>query len=194
MQWGRRVLRKASQAIGRAYSGLFIVLLLLIGTPLGVAGGGPSTARNPLAPDGRMLFDDADRCPVCAMFPARYPQTAAAMTLTAGETYYFCSNGCLLRCWLRPGVYLGRPQTDIDRLVVRDYFSGRPIDAQKAVWVAGSDVIGPMGPAVVALGDAAQLATFKRRHGGTIVFRFDRLDDDLWRRISRHELPTSPAK
>lgn len=191
---GERVLRKASQIIGRAYSDLFIVLLLLIGTPLGVAGGGPSTARNPLAPDDSMLFDDADRCPVCAMFPARYPQTAAAMTLTSGETYYFCSNGCLLRCWLRPGVYLGRPQTAIDRLVVRDYFSGRPIDAQKAVWVAGSDVIGPMGPAVVALGDTAQLATFKRRHGGAIVFRFDRLDDDLWRRISRHELPTSAVK
>ena len=64
-----------------------------------------------------MTLSESDRCPVCAMFPARRPQTAAAMTLKSGETFYFCGNGCLLRTWLRPSVYLGRSQAEIDRLV-----------------------------------------------------------------------------
>jgi nitrous oxide reductase accessory protein NosL len=136
-----------------------------------------------------MTLSESDRCPVCAMCPARRPQTAAAMTLKNGETFYFCGNGCLLRTWLRSTVYLGQKQDAIDRLVVRDYFSGQPIDGRTATWVAGSDVIGPMGPAIITLGDAGQVATFKNRHGGKIVFTIDRLDDLLWEKISRRDLP-----
>jgi copper chaperone NosL len=150
---------------------------------------GRHTALKSLSADGQMTLSESDRCPVCAMFPARRPQTAAAMTLKSGETYYFCGNGCLLRTWLRPTVYLNQPRVAIDRLVVRDYFSGQPIDGRTATWVAGSDVVGPMGPAIIALGDAAQLEIFKTRHGGKTVFTLDQVDDALWKKISRRELP-----
>ena len=164
------------------------MLLLISGASL-AADGGPAAARKALATDGQMILSPSDRCPVCAMFPARHPQTAAAMTLIDNKTFYFCSNGCLFRTWLRPRVYLGQPREAIERLVTRDYFSGRPIDARSATWVAGSDVIGPMGPAIIALDDAGQLAVFKNRHGGTIVFTFSQVDDLLWKQISRRELP-----
>jgi nitrous oxide reductase accessory protein NosL len=165
-------------------------LFLAPASPL-AADGGPAPALKPLSADGQMTLSEPDRCPVCAMFPARRPQTAAAMTLKSGETFYFCGNGCLLRTWLRPAVYLGRSQAEIDRLVVRDYFSGQPIDGRTATWVAGSDVVGPMGPAIIALGDSGQLAVFKSRHGGETVFTFDQVDDDLWKLISRRELPAA---
>ena len=155
----------------------------------GIAGGGPKPASEPLPSDGHLAPSKTDRCPVCAMFPSRYPRAAAAMTLNDGTTYYFCSNGCLLRTWLRPGAYLGKEQAAIERLVVLDYFSGRPIDAHTATWVAGSDVVGPMGPAIIALGAAGHATSFKKRHGGKIVFTLDQLDDNLWRKISRHKLP-----
>ena len=153
------------------------------------AEGGPAPALKSLAADGQMDISQSDRCPVCAMFPARRPDSAAAMTLKSGETFYFCGNGCLLRTWLRPTVYLGKMQREIDRLVVRDYFSGQPIDGRTATWVAGSDVVGPMGPAIIAIGDAGELATFKNRHGGKTVFSFDQVDDALWKKISGRELP-----
>ena len=168
---------------------MLVIGAVLLSAPFLAAEGGPLPARQTLTADGRMQISDVDRCPVCAMFPARYPQTAAAMTLKSGQTFYFCTNGCLLRTWLRPMVYVGRPPSAIDGLVVRDYFTGLPVDARMATWVAGSDVIGPMGPAIIALGDAGHLETFKKRHGAAIVFRFDQLDDALWKRISRHALP-----
>jgi nitrous oxide reductase accessory protein NosL len=136
-----------------------------------------------------MKLSESDRCPVCAMFPARRPQNAAAMTLKNGDTFYFCGNGCLLRTWLRPKVYIGKPQDQIDRIIVHDYFSGKSVDGRKATWIAGSDVVGPMGAAIVTLGDAGQLDTFKKRHGGKIVFAFDEVNDDLWRKIGKRELP-----
>ena len=169
---------------------IFVTAALMLVSATAQSGdGGPIPALKSLSADGQMVLSDADRCPVCAMFPARRPDSAAAMILKGGETFYFCGNGCLLRTWLRPTVYLGKPQLEIDRLVVRDYFSGQPIDARAATWVAGSDVMGPMGPAIIALGDAAQLATFKSRHGGKTVFTFDQVDDALWKTISRRDLP-----
>jgi nitrous oxide reductase accessory protein NosL len=168
---------------------LVTAALVLLSDTAPSAGGGPLPALKPLSTDGQMQLSQSDRCPVCAMFPARRPDSAAAMSLKGGETFYFCGNGCLIRTWLRPMVYLGKPQMAIDHLVVLDYFSGQPIDARTATWVAGSDVVGPMGPAIIALGDAAQLDTFKNRHGGKTVFTFDQVDDALWKRISRHDLP-----
>ena len=166
------------------------MVLLLAGCGSAAAGqSSPRPALKSLSADGSLNIGESDRCPVCAMFPHRHPQTAAGLTLTNGDTFYFCSNGCLLRTWLRPVVYLGRPQSAIDRLTVRDYFSGAPVDGRTATWVAGSDVIGPMGPAIVALGDENQLTAFKNRHGGRAVFSLDQLDDTLWRRIHHAELP-----
>lgn len=168
---------------------LITIALGLVPGGTTAAEGGPAPALKSLPADGEMIISESDRCPVCAMFPARRPQSAAAMTLKSGETYYFCGNGCLLRAWLRPAAYLGKNQEEIHRLVVRDYFSGRPIDGRTATWVAGSDVLGPMGPAIIALGDPDQLTTFTNRHGCKTVFTFDQVNDELWKKISRRDLP-----
>lgn len=175
----------------RMITAIFSILALMLTAPAASAESGPAPASRPLTSEDSLNLSDSDRCPVCAMFPARQPQAAAAMTLKSGETYYFCSNGCLLRAWLRPTVYLGKMKATIDRLVVLDYFSGKPIDARRATWVAGSDVVGPMGPAIVTLGDAGQLAAFKKRHGGQTIFHLHQLDDALWRKISQRKLPES---
>ena len=169
---------------------LFSILaaILAIGSAM-AAGGGPLPALKPLAADGQLNLSKTDRCPVCAMFPARYPRSAAAMAFKNGVTVYFCSNGCLLRSFLRPATYLGAQKESIDRMVVLDYFSGAHIDARTATWVAGSDVLGPMGPAIIALGKADHIDAFKKRHGGNAVFTLDQLDDDLWKKISRYKLP-----
>ena len=165
-----------------------IIGLYLLGTIPAVAGG-PTPAKHAVNADRQLHLSPSDRCPVCAMFPARQPASAAAMTLKTGETFYFCSNGCLLRAFLRPQAYLNVHPGKIEGLTVLDYFSGQPTDARTATWVAGSDVIGPMGPAIIALADAAQLAVFKRRHGGHTIFTLDQLTSDLWKRISHFDLP-----
>lgn len=167
--------------------------LLLLNADGLMAVGGPAPAQTPMGATPQIVPGDADRCPVCAMFPARRPEAAAALTLHDGTTFYFCSNGCLLRAWLRPTAYLGRAQTAIDRLVVLDFLSGEPVDGRSAFFVAGSEVTGPMGPAIVALGREAHVAVFRQRHGGETVFSLETLDNALWHEISRHRLPADTA-
>ena len=119
-----------------------------------------------------MKISAADRCPVCAMQVIRYPKFSGAIVLTDRTTYYFCSAGCMIRAWRDPHVYLGVKREALDRSVVRDYFTGTPINAENAFWVDGSDVIGPMGPTRIPLAAEADVGPFVRRHGGQGPFRW----------------------
>jgi copper chaperone NosL len=145
--------------------------------------GAPHAAVTAPDADGRLLIGPQDRCPVCGMFPVKHPRSAAAIRLTDGRAFYFCSNGCLLRSWYRSVDHLGVRQDKIAAIIVQDYFSGAPLDAKKAWWVAGSDVVGPMGPALVTLAGPEEVKVFKKRHGGRVVFQIDQLDDQLWRKL-----------
>jgi nitrous oxide reductase accessory protein NosL len=134
--------------------------------------------------NGRMQISPQDRCPVCAMKVDAHRKFCSAVQLTDGTTYYFCGTGCMIRAWLHPEVYLQRPKTQVRRTVVQEYFGGEQMDGLSVMWVAGSDVVGPMGPALVPLKNEADLAVFKKRHGGTAVFRLGDLDDQKWQEIT----------
>ncbi len=129
-------------------------------------------------------IDRDDRCPVCAMRVVLYPTFAAAMELGNGKSFKFCSNGCMIRSWLRPGDFLGAEKGEIERVWVQDYFTGRRIDGTEAVWVWGSDVRGPMGPEPVPLASEKDLEAFDKRHGSKAVFSLKDLTEDKWENMT----------
>jgi copper chaperone NosL len=144
----------------------------------------PNSGAKPLDENGRMQISPQDRCPVCAMRVDAHPKFSSAIQLADGTTFYFCGTGCMIRSWLHPEVYLQRPKAELRRSVVQEYFGGRHMDGLSVVWVAGSDVVGPMGRALVPLKDDADLTVFRKRHGGTAVFRLGDLDDQKWQEIT----------
>jgi nitrous oxide reductase accessory protein NosL len=144
--------------------------------------------RRPLGPDLALQLDPADRCPVCAMQVVKYQKFAAAIQLADATTYYFCATGCMIRSWLHPEIYLGCAKSELARPVVQAYLTGRPTDARDVVWVAGSDVIGPMGPYLTPLAPA-NVEAFMKRHGGKRTFRLADMDDALWEAITRKPAP-----
>lgn len=169
-------------------------IVVLIGCCLvqPATGGEPKAqaGRQLLGPDLALRLDPADRCPVCAMTVRKYAKFAAAIQLVDGTTYYFCATGCMIKSWLHPEIYLGCDQKDLARPVVQEYLTGRPMDALDVIWVAGSDVIGPMGPYLTPLA-GSNVETFMKRHGGQRTFRLAEMDDALWEAITRK--PAKPA-
>jgi nitrous oxide reductase accessory protein NosL len=131
-----------------------------------------------------MHLSDGDRCPVCAMPVTEHKKFAGAIALRDGQTYYFCGTGCLIRSWLHPEVFLGAGRGSLDKAVVKEYFAGEQVDARGVIFVAGSDVIGPMGPALVPVKNEADMTTFKNRHGGKTSFRLDEMNDERWKTIT----------
>ena len=163
-----------------------MLCIALLSWPLAAAAAeapGAMPGKLPLGEGLALQISAPDRCPVCAMPVHRHAKFAAAIQLNDGSTYYFCATGCMIKSWLHPEIYLNRAKEDLARPVVQEYFSGRPMDARDVVWVAGSDVIGPMGPYLTPLsGD--NLEPFRKRHGGKRTFRLLDMDDALWESIT----------
>lgn len=150
----------------------------------GVPGKTPQPGLAPLTENGEMRLSLQDRCPVCAMLPAKSPKFASAIALKDGRTYYFCGTGCMIRAWMHPEVFLGADKNELKQSVVREYMGGEFVDGREAVWAAGSDVMGPMGPVLVPLKSETDLAAFKHRHGVKTTFRLDEMNDRLWEEIT----------
>lgn len=147
-------------------------------------GGGPEPGLKPLDENNRMQVSDQDRCPVCGMKVAEHVKFSSAIQLTDGTTYYFCGTGCMMRAWLHPEIFLATDKERLQTPLVKDYFTGEEVDGRDVFWIAGSDVIGPMGPALVPVKGEMALEAFKRRHGGKAVFRMDAMNDDMWTAIT----------
>ncbi len=160
---------------------VLLVLLLLAGAARGQA---PQPGAFPLEPGNRLHISATDRCPVCAMRPFKYPRFASAIQIQDGTTFYFCSAGCMLKAWLRPDVFLQAAPEALKTPVAQDYFTGQPVDARTVHWIAGSDVIGPMGPALVPLQQSTHVDAFRRRHGLTHLFRLEALNADNWETLT----------
>ena len=171
----------------------FLFGLLWVGLMISISGesiaGGPVPGREALGPEGAMHISAEDRCPVCAMLPSRYPRFAAAIELQDARTFYFCSPGCMLNAWQHPDIFLGVATAQLKRPVILEYLSGQPLDARLVFWVSGSDVVGPMGPALVPLKDTTHLEAFRRRHGAKHVFRLDELNDANWETLTGKQPP-----
>lgn len=153
---------------------------------------GPLAAQQGPDPQGHPRIASTDRCPVCGMYPAKNHRFAGAIELNDGRAFYSCGPGCLLKMHLHPEVFLKAERSAIRRAIVQEYLEGKPINAADATWVQGSDVIGPMGPALVPLATEADVATFRERHGGKNVFRLSELDDARFEALTgRKVLPTN---
>lgn len=145
---------------------------------------GPRPGLKSLDARGQMQISDEDRCPVCAMKVNSHSKFASAILLADGKTFYFCGTGCMIRSWMHPDIFLKVSPKALRRSVVQDYFSGEQVDGLAVIWVAGSDVVGPMGPAFVPIKTEDQVDVFKKRHGGKATFRLSDMNDEKWQAIT----------
>ena len=171
-----------SQSTSLRFAAAFMMWLCFTAAgPMHASNGkGPAPGAQPLDENGRMQISPEDRCPVCGMKVIRYPKFAGAIQLRNSATFYFCSTGCMIRSWMHPEIYLGQTLSELKQPVVREYFSGRQVDGRSIIFVFGSDVIGPMGPALVPVMDDNYLKVFKKRHGGKSRFFLNDMNDDKW--------------
>jgi len=145
---------------------------------------GPQPGLQPLDEIGAMQISNQDRCPVCAMKVSKHKKFTSAIQLMNGRTFYFCGTGCMIRSWIHPEIFLGAAKEKLKRSVVQDYFTGEQVPGGSVYWVAGSDVIGPMGPALVPLKNEQHLDAFKKRHGAKSVFRLSEMTDEKWQQLT----------
>jgi nitrous oxide reductase accessory protein NosL len=139
---------------------------------------GPSRA----APD-RIAYrppGPRDLCPVCGMVVSKYPSWAASVAWRDGHADHFDGAKDLFKFLHDLGRYApGHRRADIAALFVTEYYDLKRIDARQAFFVAGSDVLGPMGHEFVPLASRADAEEFMRDHKGRRIIGFEQIGADL---------------
>jgi len=115
------------------------------------------------------------KCPVCGMFVAKYPRWAAMIVDERGRKYYFDGVKDMMK-YIQAG---HKPK----RAYVSDYYSGDVIEASKAYYVLGGDVLGPMGKELIPFGSKIQAKKFLEDHGGKKILRFDQIDEEVLKEL-----------
>lgn len=114
-----------------------------------------------------------DKCPVCGMFVAKYPDWTAFSKTSGGTSYFFDGPKDMFSHYFNPGRYTpGKRQSDISGLSVKEYYSLKMIDAKSAFYVIGSDVYGPMGSELIPFATQKDAAAFMKDHKGKKILRF----------------------
>lgn len=126
------------------------------------------------------------RCPVCGMYPARYPRWAAQLVFADGAAHFFDSPVKLFQFMRDPGRYDPQRASDpIAAVYVTDFASGDWIDARTAHLVSGSSITGPMRVAdLPAFASAAAAADFIAARGGSVL-RFEDVNDEVLAALQR---------
>ncbi len=125
-----------------------------------------------------------DKCPVCGMFVAKYPDFIASAVFLDGGVAHFDGVKDLMKFYFRTERYSpGRRQADIAVVWVMDYYRMSLIEGRRAYYVVGSDVYGPMGRELIPFEKKAEAGEFLRDHRGERILPFEGITPDVIRRL-----------
>ena len=149
------------------YRRLFLSLLLAAWIPLAAAQAIPKPGAK-------------DLCPVCGMLVSKYPNWVAVVTWKDGHAHFFDGAKDMFK-FLQdlPKYAPGHRPEEINGIYVTDFYNLERIDARKALFVFGSDVLGPMGHELIPLASQADANDFMKDHKGKKILPFDRVTPDI---------------
>ncbi len=114
-----------------------------------------------------------DKCPVCGMFVAKYPDFAAQIQFRDGTVAFFDGPKDLFTYYHALPRYNPRKKpSDVAAVFVTGYYTMTPIDGLSAWYVAGSNVFGPMGRELIPFAKESEARDFKKDHSGKAILRF----------------------
>lgn len=145
------------------YIGMLIVLLLY---PLGVF------SENKIEP---VTPTKNDKCPVCGMFVYKYPEWTTQIIFKGGSYAVFDGVKDMMKFYLNINRYSAKNLTDIEAMYVKDYYSLNYIDARKAFYVIGSDILGPMGKELIPFEKESDAKVFMKDHKGQKILKFQEI-------------------
>jgi len=114
-------------------------------------------------------------CPLCGMYPARYPRFNCQIVFSDGSHEAFDSAAGLL-------VYLFFPDNTkiqlkpIAGIYFKDYLEDIWIEAGKTFFVAGSEIMGPMGIEFLAVDSEQAAKILKKQEQGQDIIPYMKID------------------
>lgn len=132
------------------------------------------SAQRPVKPSPR------DKCPVCGMFVAKYPDFLAQILFNDGTYAVFDGTKDMFKFYFQMTKYQpDKKPSDIVAIYVTDYYNLTLINGYEAYYVVGSDIFGPMGKELIPHGSKAEAGTFLSDHKGDTILKFEDITVEL---------------
>ncbi len=123
-----------------------------------------------------------DKCPVCGMFVAKYPDFLAQILFKDGNYVLFDGTKDMFKYVFNIQKYHPtRKLSDIDSIYVTDYYQLTLIDGYPAHYVVGSDIYGPMGRELIPFEREADAREFMKDHKGKLLLTFKEVTYEIVR-------------
>ncbi len=125
-----------------------------------------------------------DKCIVCGMFVAKYPDWTSEIILKDGRVLFF--DGCkdLFKYYFQMKKYTpGSDKSDISTIFVTEYYDVTFINALNAFFVIGSNVYGPMGRELIPFQTETDSTEFLKDHDGKQIIRFNEIKPGIINRL-----------
>jgi copper chaperone NosL len=148
----------------------FCTIMLLAGitfSPHPVSAGPPET------------IGSSERCAVCGMFVAKYPNWVTQVQYEDENPKYFDGVKDLMVYLFAPASYGSEPGLKTKEIWVKDYYSLKWIDGRSAIYVGGSDVFGPMGKEFIPFSKREAAENFHKDHHGKQILVFDEITSEM---------------
>lgn len=121
-----------------------------------------------------------DLCPVCGMIVSKYPNWVAVVTWKDGHAHFFDGAKDMFKFLFDLPKYApGHRQEQITGIYVTDFYNLERMNGRQALYVIGSDVLGPMGHEFVPLANQADADDFLKEHKGRRVLSFAEVTANL---------------
>jgi len=125
-----------------------------------------------------------DLCPVCGMLVSKYPNWVAVVRYRDGHAHFFDGAKDMFK-YLHdlPKYAPAHHREDIAGIHVTEFYGLGKMDAHKALYVIGSDVLGPMGHEFVPLETRADAEEFLKDHKGKQILTFEQATDNMVEKV-----------
>ncbi|MDM7857605.1 nitrous oxide reductase accessory protein NosL [Thiopseudomonas acetoxidans] len=142
----------------------------------------PQVSTDPVA------FHAGDECHVCGMLITEWPGAKGqSINKQNGETHKFCSTVDMFSWWLQPENKTLQAQIYVHDMAKTHWDTPEDehlIDARKAWYVVGSDMLGAMGPSLVSYSDKAAAEKLAHDRGGRVI-SFEQIDLAVLKEIAQ---------
>jgi len=128
-----------------------------------------------------ITIKEGEKCPVCGMFVHKYPKWASKIYYTKnGQKNHAAFDGVkdMMKFYLKPSKW-GFDNIRVSEILVTDYYSNKALKAEKAFYVKGSEVYGPMGRELIPFSTMKNAETFMSDHSGGKILLFDEITKDV---------------
>ena len=146
-----------------------VILVILLVASFALAG-----ERKPIKPSPK------DKCPVCGMFVAKYPDFLAEILFKDGTSAFFDGTKDMFKYYFNLKKYQPSQNiSDMDSIYVTNYYHLTMIDGLSAYYVLGSDIYGPMGRELIPFEKEADAKEFMKDHQGKSVLKFNEITYEM---------------